>query len=296
MSIEIRSVSKTFGKTQALDRVSLTLEEGHLYGLLGNNGAGKTTLLSILTDRQRPDRGEVLVDGLPVRNNDAALGKLFMVSEHNLFPEEMKVKRALDVMAYFYPAFDRAYAEKLAQDFALPLKKRIAALSTGYASIFRLVLGLSANTPYLLLDEPVLGLDAQHRDLFYRLLVEKFALGATTVLLSTHLIDEAETLVDHTIILRKGTVLKNAPTEDLISTAYSLSGPERLVDQYTRGKEILASHSLGGLKTVSLQGSLDQPLPPGLEKSRLRLQDYFISLQSAQDEKERKEPSHDHAS
>ncbi|MDY3014138.1 MAG: ABC transporter ATP-binding protein [Evtepia sp.] len=296
MSIEIRSVSKTFGKTRALDRVSLTLEEGHIYGLLGNNGAGKTTLLSILTDRQRPDSGEILVDGMPVRNNDAALGKLFMVSEHNLFPEEMKVKRALDVMAYFYPAFDRTYAEALAEKFELPLKKKISALSTGYTSIFRLVLGLSANTPYLLLDEPVLGLDAQHRDLFYRLLVEKFALGTTTILLSTHLIDEAETLVDHTIILRKGTVLKNAPTEELTATAFSLSGPEKLVDQYTEGKEILSSHSLGGLKTVSLQGTLEEPLPPGLEKSRLRLQDYFISLQSAQDHQERKELPHAHES
>ena len=75
MSINCQAISKRFGATQALDQVTLTLEPGHIYGLLGNNGAGKSTLLSILTDRQLPDTGTVTIDGLPVRNNDKALHK-----------------------------------------------------------------------------------------------------------------------------------------------------------------------------------------------------------------------------
>ena len=75
MSIECKDITKQFGSTRALDQVSLTLEPGHIYGLLGNNGAGKSTLLSILTDRQLPDQGTVTVDGQPVRNNDAAYTK-----------------------------------------------------------------------------------------------------------------------------------------------------------------------------------------------------------------------------
>lgn len=297
MSIEFQTITKTFGKTCALDQVSLTIEEGHIYGLLGNNGAGKTTLLSILTDRQLPDQGCVLVDGIPVRNNDKALGKIFLVGEQNLFPEDMKVKRAFRIMSLFYPSFDRDYAEKLAKQFNLPLKKKITALSTGYGSIFRLILGLSVNTPYIIFDEPVLGLDAQHRALFYRILVEKFAESPCTILLSTHLISEVENLVDHTIILREGRILRDAPTEELTANAYSLSGPAGLVDEYTTGKQVLTSQSLGGLKTVSIQGELDGPLPLGLEKSRLRLQDYFISLQEAEEHcTERKDASYDHES
>ena len=290
MAIELRNITKTFGKTRALNQVSLTLEEGHIYGLLGNNGAGKTTLLSILTDRQRPDSGQVLIDGLPVKNNDEALSRVFLVGEQNFFPDDMKGKKALETIPLFYPSFDKDYALGLAEQFGLPLKKKLTALSTGYSSIFRLILGLSVNTPYVIFDEPVLGLDAQNRDLFYRLLVEKFAGGGTTFIISTHLIDEVENLIEHTIILREGRILRDAPTEDLTDNAYSISGPAGLVDAYTADKTVLTSRSLGGLKTVSIQGRPEEQLPPGLEGSRMRLQDYFISLQEAEDAaQERKE-------
>ena len=286
MSIEFQSVSKRFGSTQALDQVSLTLEEGHIYGLLGNNGAGKTTLLSILTDRLRPDSGKVLVDGDSVRNNDEALGKLFLVGEQNFFPEDMRVKRAFQVAADFYPDFDEEYAAELAKEFGLPMKKKITSLSTGYASIFRLILGLSVNAPYVFFDEPVLGLDAQHRDLFYRLLLEKYSQDPCTILISTHLIAEVEHIVDHTIILRNGRILKDAPTEDLMEDTYAVSGPAGMVDLYCEGKTMLSSHRLGGLKTVSIQGQPEDNLPLGLEVSRMSLQDYFISLQEAEERKE----------
>ena len=297
MSIEFQTITKHFGKIRALDKVSLTLEPGHIYGLLGNNGAGKTTLLSILTDRQLPDEGRVLVDGHAVHQNDAALGKLFLVGEQNFFPEDMRVKRAFRTMSLFYPTFDRNYAEDLAKQFDLPLKRKITALSTGYSSIFRLILGLSVNTPYLFFDEPVLGLDAQHRTLFYRLLVEKFSQSPCTILLSTHLISEVENLIDHTIILREGQVLRDAPTDELISHAFSLSGPAELVDNYTAGKHVLTSERLGGLKTVRIQGDISEPLPQGLEKQRLHLQDYFISLQeSAASYTDGKDETHDYES
>ena len=295
MSINCQAISKRFGATQALDQVTLTLEPGHIYGLLGNNGAGKSTLLSILTDRQLPDTGTVTIDGLPVRNNDKALHKVFLVGDQNFFPDDMKVQRALRTVPYFYPDFDLARAFDLAKQFGLPLKKKLPNLSTGYASIFRLIMGLCVNTPYLIFDEPVLGLDAQHRELFYRLLVETYMSRPCTVVLSTHLIDEVEDLIDYTIILREGKILRSGPTEELVGEAVCLSGPAGLVDAYTQDKTVLTSHSLGGLKTVTLQGNWEEPLPPGLEKSTMRLQDYFIRLQEAEDRAaaRREEASHE---
>ena len=296
MSIECQGVSKRFGSTQALEGISLTLESGHIYGLLGNNGAGKSTLLSILTDRQLPDQGTVTIDGAPIRNNDRALEKVFLVGEQNLFPEDMKVRRAFQIMTYFYPTFDVAYALDLSRQFGLSLKKKIVNLSTGYASIFRLILGLSVNTPYLIFDEPVVGLDAQHRDLFYRLLIEKFMETSCTVVISTHLIAEVENLIDHTIILREGRILRDAPTEELVSGACTISGPAGLVEAYLAGREILTSHALGGLKSVTFQGALTDPLPVGLEQGRVSLQDYFISLQEAEDQKGNGREEERHAS
>ena len=93
MAIEFQHISKRFADTRALEDVSLTFEEGKIYGLLGNNGAGKSTLLNILTGRLCPDSGTVAVDGAPA-DSDAALGKLFLVGEKNLYPDDMKVKRA----------------------------------------------------------------------------------------------------------------------------------------------------------------------------------------------------------
>lgn len=278
MSIEIRNVTKSFGDTQALDHVTLTLEKNQIYGLLGNNGAGKTTLLSILTDRQLPTEGSVLVDGQNVRNNDEALGKVFMVGEQNLFPEDMRVWKAFRVAQLFYPSFDRSYAKDAAERFGLNPKKKIASLSTGYASIFRLILGLSVSVPYLIFDEPVLGLDAQHRDLFYRMLMEKAAQASCTIVISTHLIIEVENLVNRALIIRNGRMIKDGPTEDLLADAYTISGPVGAMDAYLSGKHVLSMSVLGGLKTACVQGKPDSELPRELEISKPNLQEYFISL------------------
>ena len=284
MAIEFQHVTKTFGDTRALEDVSLTFEEGKIYGLLGNNGAGKSTLLNILTGRLCPDSGTVTVDGAPA-GSDAALGRMFLVGEKNLYPDDMKVKRALDTAELFYPDFDRAYAEDLARQFELPLNKKINGLSTGYGSIFRIVLGLSVNTPYVLFDEPVLGLDAQHRDLFYKLLVRKYAESPCTMVISTHLIAEVADLIEHTVIIRKGRILQDAPTEALTAACWAVSGPAGLVDGWAAGRNVLTTTALGGLKTVCVRGAVEEDLPAGLERRRVGLQEYFISLMEEEDQR-----------
>jgi len=286
MSIEVKNLTKVYGDTVALDRVSTTFGGDQIYGLLGNNGAGKTTLLSIISDRQCPTGGAVFVDGEPVQNNDSALGRIFMVGEQNLFPDNMRVHKGFDAAQLFYPGFDRAYAEAAAQKFGLNTKKKIKSLSTGYASIFRLILGLSVSTPYVIFDEPVLGLDAQHRDMFYRMLMERYGTHPATFILSTHLIAEVAGLIGHTVIIRGGRIIKDAPTESLTAEAYSVSGPANKVDGYLVGKNVLSVNTLGGLKTASVQGQPESCLPEGLELSQLNLQDYFISLMEEESKNE----------
>lgn len=284
MAIEFQHVTKRFGAVTALEDVSVTFGGDKIYGLLGNNGAGKSTLLNILTGRICPDGGTVTVDGAPV-TGDEALGKLFLVGEQNLYPDDMRVKGAFAAAELFYPDFDRARAEDLAGQFGLSVKQKINRLSTGYGSIFRNILGLCVGTPYVLFDEPVLGLDAQHRDLFYRLLLETYAEQPRTIVLSTHLIDEVAQIVEHTVIIRAGRILQDAPTEQLTAGACTISGPAAAVDDYTAGKDVLTARSLGGLKTVCLRGGDGGPLPAGLERTRLGLQEYFISLMEEEDRK-----------
>ena len=214
MAIEFQHVTKRFGAVTAVEDVSVTFGGDKIYGLLGNNGAGKSPLLNILSGRVCPDGGTVTVDGSPV-TGDEALGKLFLVGEQNLYPDDMRVKRAFDAASLFYPGFDRAKAEALAEQFGLSLKQKINNLSTGYGSIFRLILGLCVNTPYVLFDEPVLGLDAQHRDLFYRLLLESYAEEPRTIVISTHLIADVEKVLDEVIFINQGQVMLQSSVDQI---------------------------------------------------------------------------------
>ena len=280
MTIKVRNVSKRFGHTQALDNVNVEFGENKIYGLLGNNGAGKSTLLNSITSRIITDQGELTMDGTPVCDNDWALNQIYMLSEKNYYPESMKVKDAMRWATVFYPRFDINLAHNLAERFNLPIKKKITALSTGYATIFKIVMALSTNAPFLLLDEPVLGLDAQHRDMFYKLIIERYTENPCTIVISTHLIAEVAGLIEHCVIIKDGKIIRDAPSEELLQGGYSVSGPTALLDEYLKGKQVLSINSLGGLKTAGISGQApDQgDLPQGLEVSRLNLQEYFIEL------------------
>lgn len=279
MSIVINQVSKNFGPVQALQNVSLTLEEGKIYGLLGRNGAGKSTLLNILTDRIFPNGGSVTLDGAPVHNNDRALSKMYLMSEPSCYPESMKVKDAFRWTQRFYPGFDRDFAWNLAGAFELNVGAKVSKLSTGYTSIFRLIVALSVNVPYVLLDEPVLGLDANHRELFYKTLLARYTEHPFTVVISTHLIEEVASLVEDVVIIHRGQVLKNGPCEELLRQGYTVSGPRSLVETYIQGKRLLGADCLGGLESAYLLGTPDRAgLPQGLELSGLDLQKLFILM------------------
>lgn len=279
MSIVVEKVSKQFGKVQALRDVSLTLEEGKIYGLLGRNGAGKSTLLNILTERIFPDGGRVTVDGEPIHNNDSALSKMYLMSEQDCYPESMKVREAFRWTKEFYPTFDQDFAWNLAGAFELPLGSKVNKLSTGYSSIFKLIVALSVNVPYVLLDEPVLGLDANHRDLFYKTLLARYVEHPATVVISTHLIEEVSSLIEDLVIIHKGEVLRRGSREEFLSQGYTVSGPRGLVEEYLKGKEVLGADVLGGLESAYMLGKADRrTLPQGLELSGLDLQKMFVLM------------------
>lgn len=282
MSIEIKNISKSYGTTQALSRVNLTFESNKIYGLLGRNGAGKTTLLNIITNRIFADEGEVLVDGIPAKENDLALQKIYLMSEKNYYPLNMKVKEIFAWTKNFYPDFDMEYAKKLADIFELNITKNVKSLSTGYNSIFKVIIALSVNTPYVLLDEPVLGLDANHRDVFYRLLIEKYSNSPSTIVISTHLIEEVSTVIEDVIIIKNGSIIKNESREDLLSQGYTISGKASSVDSFIVDKNVIGIETIGGLKSAFILGSINkETIPADLEVTKLDLQKLFVQLTNA---------------
>lgn len=277
--IEIKNVTKKYKDILALNNVTLSFEENKIYGLLGRNGAGKTTLLNIINNRIFADSGEILINNLNSYESDSALSNVYLMSEKNYYPENMKIRDVFKWSKVFYPLFDMDYASKLAEKFSLDTSKKVKELSTGYSSIFKNIIALSVNVPYILLDEPVLGLDANHRDLFYKLLMENYTESPKTIVISTHLIEEVANVIEDIIIIKNGEIIKNQSCQELLSKGYTISGNASAIDDFISDKNVIGIDTLGGLKTAYILGSLDKnSIPKGLEITKLDLQKLFIQL------------------
>lgn len=277
--IQVNNITKQFKEVVALDDVTITFEENKIYGLLGRNGAGKSTLINLITNKIFPTSGEILIDGENVIENDNALGKIFCMCDKELYPKEFSVKKALKWSKEFYPDFDTEYAENLCKKFSLSLKKRIKGLSTGYNSILKIILALSANTPIVIFDEPVLGLDANHRDLFYKELLSNYSENPRTIIISTHLIEEVSDVIEDVVIIKKGKVIMQDTVDNILAKGYSISGAAEKVDEFVKDKNVIGIDSIGMFKTAHIMGSIDKSeIPDGLEITKLDLQKLFIQL------------------
>lgn len=223
--------------------------------------------------------GEILLDGEPLPGNDAALRRVYSMAETNYFPENMCVYDVFNTLKMIYPEFDRDRADELCGKFCINEFRKNSELSTGLSTALKLTAGLASGAPVLLLDEPTLGLDANSRDLFYRELLAEYERKPKLIVLSTHLIEEAENLMERAVIFRSGRVLLDESVERLLAGAYSVTGPAAAADAYAGGKDAVGEDALGGLKTVYLRGVPDRKrLPPGLELGPVTLQKLFVEL------------------
>ncbi|HIZ55820.1 MAG TPA: ABC transporter ATP-binding protein [Firmicutes bacterium] len=274
------NLTMQFKQVQALEDVSVCFGGNQIYGLLGRNGAGKTTLLNIITNRMIPSSGRVLIDGEPAFENDRALEKVYYMGEKTFVPDTGRVEQFFNWTRSFYPNFQMEEANRLADAFGLNRKQKLKNLSTGYTTIVKLIAALASGTPYVLFDEPVLGLDANHRELFYRELISNYSTMPRTIVISTHLIEEIADIIEQVVIIKNGRILLDQSAEEVRRMGYSVSGKAAAVDLYCEGKNLLDTETLGGLKTASLLGSPDD-VPEGLEVTPLDLQKLFIRLTNA---------------
>lgn len=281
--IEVKGVSKYYGKTCALNNVSVTFEENKIYGLLGRNGAGKTTLLKLMTNRLFLDSGKILIDGKEVTENDEAIGKISMMSEEKLVPESMKLKDYFKWYKEFYPNFNSEYALELSDKFGLKLNKRAREVSTGYESIYKLIVTLASGAEVLVFDEPVLGLDANHRELFYKELMANYINEPKTIILSTHIIEEVSEILESVVIIKDNKIISNDEVEEILNKAYTVSGLSSNVDEFIKDKLCLKIETMASFKSATIQGELTEKDKSkikelSLEVSNVELQKLFIYL------------------
>lgn len=275
--IEIKGITKRFGSFPALLDVNAVLSPNRITGLFGRNGAGKTTLLNIITNRSFASAGTVLTEGNPTEENPDALEKFYFISEQMLYPESARIRQIFKGTKEMYPDFDEAAAEEMLVRFHLNSKSKIKTLSTGYRTIVKLIIALNVRTEYVFFDEPVLGLDAAHRDLFYKLLIETSTNFPAGYLVSTHLIDEVANLVEDVIILDSGRVILADTAESIRERYVCVSGPSNAVLEAVGDRPVLGTELLGGYRQVYLEGPLSTS-SPDITVTHPELQRLFIEL------------------
>lgn len=277
--IRVEHLTKRYGRENALDDVSLSFEHGKLHGLLGRNGAGKSTLLGVVSNRLLPTDGRVLIDGEPARDNSRAQAKVHCTTELGMNLRNMSMVDLIKALETSRNDFDAAKARRLVEVFSLDAKKLPYKLSTGYRTIYQLVVALSLDVDYLLLDEPVLGLDAGHRDLVYKLLLEDYTERERTVIIATHLIEEVANLVERVAVIDSGKLLLESSTDDLRSSAYSVSGLATDVDAYCSGERVVGCDEAGDVKVAYLMGEVRRErLHDRLTVAPVGLQKLFVKL------------------
>lgn len=278
MSIEIKRVSKSFGKTKALNDVLLEIKENKIYGLLGRNGAGKSTLLKIINNRIYATDGYVYIDGLDSVENDKAQKDVFLMNDENTYPSNMTVSEMLKWTESFYPDADADKGLKLAEKFSLDTKKRFGSLSTGYRSIAKFIAAIASNAKYTFLDEPVLGLDAGHRELVYKIILEEYSDAPRTFVIATHIIEEVSALLENVIIVEKGKILENDSVDNLLSKGYCVSGDEYTVNEFIKDKNVISTEKVGSVKVAYILGNKVTGSMQNLDVSALSLQKLFVKL------------------
>jgi ABC-2 type transport system ATP-binding protein len=256
-AISTVGLTRRYRDQLALDDVTLDIPAGAITGLLGRNGAGKTTFLRLLTGQEFASAGSVIVLGADPIRNEQVLRRMVLIREDQRYPEpSFTVRHALRVASWFYPNWSAELAAALVADFELPMDRRIKNLSRGMRSALGVVIGLAARAEVTLFDEPHAGLDAVARQLFYDRLLTDYTEHPRTVLLSTHLIDEAAGLLERVVGFDHGRLVLDAAADDLRGSSTSVSGPAPAVAEFIAGRRVRDQRRLASQGSAVVIGAL----------------------------------------
>ena len=222
--IDITELVRRFDSKAALDRVSLSVPRGCVFGLVGENGAGKTTLIKHILGLFRAESGAVRVFGKdPVADPVGVLGRIGYLSELRDLPAWMRVDELLRYSQAFYPKWDPAYAESLRKQFSLEPAARIKNLSRGESAKAGLLVALAHRPELLLLDEPSSGLDPVVRRDILEAIIRTVADEGRTVFFSSHLLDEVERVSDLLAMMVEGKVVLSGSLDDIKASHHQLT-------------------------------------------------------------------------
>jgi ABC-2 type transport system ATP-binding protein len=236
--IEARDLTRAFGKTRAVDAVSIDVPQGVVCGLLGPNGAGKSTLLKLLVGHLRATSGSASMFGRPVSNPDPALwGRIGYVSQQRCLPGWMTSAECLRFVRALHSQWDETKVKHLVERLELPLDSRIRDLSRGHYVRLQIVIALGHNPELILLDEPSSGLDPVGRHTLLTLLVEEITQPGRTIVFSSHLVEDIERMADTVVIMDAGRIVANGPIDSLKISGGAAVSLEQVFFEYVNRRQ-----------------------------------------------------------
>lgn len=259
--IEAKAVSKSFDGFLALNDLDMTVPKGSIYGLVGPNGAGKSTILRHLCGVYRPDSGVITIEGQPVYENPTIKERMVVIPDDVYYYGSASVREMMKFYRGVYPSFSMERFEKLAEAFPeVDAKRPIRRMSKGMQKQAAFWLAMSCCPDYLLLDEPVDGLDPVMRRQVWSLLMGDVAERGTTVLVSSHNLRELEDVCDHVGILSHGQVVIERSLSQLQGTTAKLqvAFPDGVQPGLPQGMEVLHQSQLGRVYTYIVRGRAEE--------------------------------------
>ncbi len=216
--LECKKLYKTFDNKEILHNINLTIEPDKIIGLLGKNGQGKTTLIKLINDLLTPTSGEILVHGKKVGIESKKV--ISYLPERTYLDKTMTVEEIVKYFKDFYDNFDSDKAYKLLKDLNLNPKEKLAKMSKGMQEKVQLVLVMSRDADLYILDEPLGGVDPATRDYILDTILRNFKEGSS-VIISTHLISDIESILDEVIFIDKGRIVLTSNADELREKEHS---------------------------------------------------------------------------
>ncbi len=256
--IEVKGLVKSFDGFKALDGLELTVPRGAVYGLVGPNGAGKSTLIRHAVGIYRQDSGELLIDGEPVYENPKIKARIAYIPDEVPYFTQSTVKDLMKFYKSMYPSFDQERFNKLGEAFELSLNRPLRKMSKGMQKQAAFWLALSCRPDYIVLDEPVDGLDPVMRRQVWSLLLSDVAERGSTVLVSSHNLRELEDVCDHVGIMNRGKMLLERSLsqlqDNMVKVQLALADGGKLPE----GLDILHRSVTGRLQQLILRGDAEE--------------------------------------
>jgi len=229
--VQIRGLSKRFGKVRALDAVDLDIKRGRIIGLLGANGAGKSTLLRHIIGLYLPDSGQCTTLGCDAGQlTPAHLARIGYVHQEGELIDWMTAAQLIRYVSVYYPTWNKELEERLVREYEISLKARVGSLSPGQRQRLAILIAICFEPELLILDEPAAALDPLARAQFLDLLLHLIQDQNRTIVISSHILSDVEKVIDHALIMKAGKIVTDA-SFDALREKYSrvrltaLSGP-----------------------------------------------------------------------